>query len=219
MAKDLSAHQQKIVKRYYEHHETIQNNKLAELISELWLAEDDKVKTKLWGKAQIALMRLGVDANKVAQVVANQDVTALAALAKTVDASGAAAANQASTSTTTGKPRSMDPLHQDNYVHPRSVSVSDGRTVKQMMAEKAAASGFDSLEEDNLKRALKAFRKKLKTIKRDDESKLGRGHTTYGRPSAISAITPPREFPDPVWYKLVELGRLKKAGQGTYELP
>ena len=70
-----------------------------------------------------------------------------------------------------------------------------------------------------LRKALKAFRKKLKTIRRDDESKLGSKYVTYGRASGITAIEPPREYPPAVWAKLVELKRLCKAGQGTYELP
>ncbi len=40
-----------------------------------------------------------------------------------------------------------------------------------------------------------------------------------GKASKISAIEPPREYPPAVWAELVRLGRLNKAGQGTYELP
>ena len=88
-----------------------------------------------------------------------------------------------------------------------------------MRAEKAAEGGYDSLEEPNLKRALRAFRKKLKTIRRDDESRLGNRYVTSGRSSGITGITPPKEYPMEVWNKLADLGRLKRAGQGTFELP
>lgn len=200
MAKDLSDQQKKIVNRYYEHHDTIQHNKLSELVSELWLAEDEKTKTKLWGKAQIALMRLNVNAVQVASVVGKKDLEGLAQLVAQVDGGSAP----------------PPPTHEGE---PRVKSVADGRTIGQMKAERAAAEGYDSLEEDNLKRALRSFRRKLKTLKREDESKLGSRYVTYGKESNISAITPPHEYPRKVWLKLVELGRLKDAGGGTYRLP
>ena len=203
MAKhDLSRHQEKIVKRYYDNHETIQNNKLAELISDLWITEDEKTLVKLWGRAQTALMRLGVDATTAARIAGDRDMDRLAKLAKTLDAGGAA------------------PQPQDQGIRAiRSKSVADGRTLGEARAAKTAAGGYDSLEEDNLKKALRAFRKKLKTLRRDDESKLGGRYVSAGRASSITAITPPPEYPKAVWEKLVELKRLCHGGQGTYELP
>lgn len=197
--------QKKIIERYYEHHDTIQSDKLSQIVSDIWLAEAGTNTTKLWGKAQIALMRMGVDANRVAQVVGKRDVEALAALVKEVDATGA-------------KPQ---PAEEGRGIPkaPGAIPVNDTRTVKQMQAEKAAEGGFDSLDRENLKRALKAFRKKLKNMRRDDESRLGNRYTTYGKQSGIAAITPPNQYPTAVWEKLVEEGRLKKGGQGTYELP
>ena len=41
-------HQQNIIKRYYEHHDTIQSNRLSEMVSELWLVKDEKPQVKLW---------------------------------------------------------------------------------------------------------------------------------------------------------------------------
>lgn len=70
---------------------------------------------------------------------------------------------------------------------------------------------------EQLKQALKAFRKRLKLTRLDEESKLGGGHLT-GRHSNIVAITPPNQFPPAVWDELVRQGKLKKAGHGTYEL-
>jgi hypothetical protein len=207
-----SSHQKKIIDRYYQHHDTIQSDRLSQIVSDLWLAEEGTNKTKLWGKAQVALMRMGVDANRVAKAVGKKDVEALAELVREVDAQGAKP--QAGPGAQGGSEASRDIPKA-----PGAVPVNDTRTVKQMQAEKAAEGGYDSLEPDNLKRALKAFRKKLKNARRDDESKLGNRYTTYGKTSGITAITPPTQYPQPVWEKLAELGRLKKAGQGTYELP
>jgi hypothetical protein len=69
-----------------------------------------------------------------------------------------------------------------------------------------------------LKLALKAFRKRLRLTRLDAESKLGGGPLSGGRPSAIVAIAPPNQYPQAVWDELVRQGKLKKAGHGTYEL-
>jgi hypothetical protein len=71
---------------------------------------------------------------------------------------------------------------------------------------------------DELKQALKAFRKRLKLTRLDEESKIGRNPVTGGRSSGIVAITPPNQFPPAVWEELVRQGKLKHAGRGTYEL-
>ncbi len=69
-----------------------------------------------------------------------------------------------------------------------------------------------------LKAAFKAFKKRLKMTRLDDESKLGGGPLSGGRGSAVVAITPPGDFPPEVWEELVRQGKLKKAGHGMYEL-
>ena len=71
---------------------------------------------------------------------------------------------------------------------------------------------------DQLKAALKAFKKRLKLTRLDEESQLSRSPMTTGRACGIVAITPPNPFPQAVWDELVRQGKLKKAGQGTYEL-
>ena len=40
-----------------------------------------------------------------------------------------------------------------------------------------------------------------------------------GRPSGIVAITPPDQYPEAVWEELARQGKLRRAGQGLYELP
>ena len=73
---------------------------------------------------------------------------------------------------------------------------------------------------DQLKQALKAFKKRLKLTRLDHESKLGYGPMTKGnsRNSGIVAITPPNQFPKEVWDELTRQGKLKHVGQGLYEL-
>jgi hypothetical protein len=71
---------------------------------------------------------------------------------------------------------------------------------------------------EQLKRAFKAFKKRLKLTRLDDESKVNRRPVTGGKGSAIVAIAPPNEFPSEVWNALVRQGKLKNAGHGMYEL-
>ncbi len=70
----------------------------------------------------------------------------------------------------------------------------------------------------DLKAALKAFKKRLKLTRLDAESNIGGGPLSSGRGSGIVAVTPPNQFPPEVWAELVRQGKLKKAGGGTYEL-
>jgi hypothetical protein len=71
---------------------------------------------------------------------------------------------------------------------------------------------------EELKRAMKAFKKRLKLTRLDDESRLGYGAMTGGGKSGVVAITPPNQYPDTVWEELANQGRLKRAGYGTYEI-
>jgi hypothetical protein len=69
-----------------------------------------------------------------------------------------------------------------------------------------------------LKRALKAYRKRLKLMRLDDESTAARNPLSRGGESAISGIRPPEQYPQEIWDFLVAQGKLRDAGQGLYEL-
>jgi hypothetical protein len=69
-----------------------------------------------------------------------------------------------------------------------------------------------------LKAALKAFKKRLKLTCLDDQSRIGVGPMSSGRQSGIVGITPPDQYPPSVWEELARQGRLKYAGNGLYEL-
>ena len=80
----------------------------------------------------------------------------------------------------------------------------------------APSGGAPSQEE--LKRALKAFKKRLKLTRLDDESRIGVGPMSGGRDSRIAAIMPPDQYPRSVWDELVKQGKLREGGHGMYEL-
>lgn len=71
---------------------------------------------------------------------------------------------------------------------------------------------------EELKRAFKAFKKRLKVTRLDAESSIAGGPLSSGRRSDIVAISPPADFPQAVWDALVKQGKLKPAGRGMYEL-
>jgi hypothetical protein len=70
-----------------------------------------------------------------------------------------------------------------------------------------------------LKRAMKAFRKRLKVTMLDDASGLGVGPMSGGRGTSIVGVTPPEHYPQEVWDSLVRQKRLVADRWGTYELP
>ena len=75
------------------------------------------------------------------------------------------------------------------------------------------------LSPQELKAALKAFKKRLKLTCLDDQSRIGVGPMSSGRASGIVAITPPDQYPDAVWEELARQGKLRRSGSGMYELP
>ena len=77
--------------------------------------------------------------------------------------------------------------------------------------------GANPLSAEELKKALKAFKKRLKLTRLDHESRINASPLS-GRASHIVAISPPNQFPAAVWEELVRLGKLKKMDGGTYAL-
>ena len=86
------------------------------------------------------------------------------------------------------------------------------------MSEPGTTPPAESPSKEELKLALKAFRKRLKFTRLDDESRLGYGAMTGGGKSGIVAIRPPDQYRSAVWEELVLQGKLKYVGQGLYEL-
>ena len=76
---DLSRTQRKIVSRYYEHLDTITVQKLAEAVSELYLAEG-KAADRLWKRVETALAKTGASDTRVRQILTRRDVAGLAGL-------------------------------------------------------------------------------------------------------------------------------------------
>jgi hypothetical protein len=86
------------------------------------------------------------------------------------------------------------------------------------MSEPSSQSGVNPPGGEELKRAMHAFKRRLKLMRQEEESSLGRGPLSGGKRSTIVAIVPPNQFPRPVWDALVEQGKLRYSGHGLYEL-
>lgn len=76
--KEYSAHQQKIIRNYYENMDTIQLTKLQEIVTDLFLAESDKKRKQLWTRVEQALTKLKIPAEIKARILETQDIKILA---------------------------------------------------------------------------------------------------------------------------------------------
>jgi hypothetical protein len=81
---DYTPHQQKIIKRYYDNQNAIQRQRLAELVSELFLAEGKK-KERLWSSAATAMKKLGVPQSRIAHVLKQANPTLVAEVVKELE--------------------------------------------------------------------------------------------------------------------------------------
>lgn len=82
---DRTPYQQKVIQRYYNNREQIDQQRLSELVTNLYLAEGAKKKKSLWEKAADAMLRLGVPASRVEHVVGTADPAQLAEVVKEIE--------------------------------------------------------------------------------------------------------------------------------------
>lgn len=87
------------------------------------------------------------------------------------------------------------------------------------MPESEPPQSADTPTAEELRKAMKAFKKRLKLTRLDDEAKLGHGPMSGGKSSGVVAIMPPSQYRKAIWEALVAADRLKYAGQGLYQLP
>jgi hypothetical protein len=79
MAKqDYTKYQQGIVSNYYGHLDTIMLAKLQELVSELYLADTDKKRGRLWQRVSQAMSKLQIPPALVEHIMGKKDIEVLA---------------------------------------------------------------------------------------------------------------------------------------------
>ena len=87
-----------------------------------------------------------------------------------------------------------------------------------LLSESESVPAPNAPSPQELKQALKAFRKRLRLTRLDAESNLGGGPMSGGTSSGIVAITPPNQYPRSIWDELVRQGKLTNASHGMYSL-
>lgn len=83
--REYSNYQQKVIKRYYDNREQIDETRLSELVTNLFLAEGKK-RAKMWQTAEDLMTRMKVPASRVQHVVASDDPALLAEVVKDLQA-------------------------------------------------------------------------------------------------------------------------------------
>lgn len=79
---EYSRTQRKIIDRYYQNEDTIVATRLAEIVSDMALAEGDQKKLdRLWKRAEQALARSKLNQAEIRTVLAKRDIVGLGRLA------------------------------------------------------------------------------------------------------------------------------------------
>ena len=79
MAKNgLSKFQQGVVSRYYEHKDTIMLQRIQEMVTDLYLAETEAKRKRLWDRVHKAMVNLKVKPAIINHIMAKKDVQILA---------------------------------------------------------------------------------------------------------------------------------------------
>ena len=75
---DFTPHQRKIIDRYYARRDDIMLSKLADLVSELYLADSDRKRSALWKRVEAAMKNLKVPHATARHILDQRDPQLLA---------------------------------------------------------------------------------------------------------------------------------------------
>ena len=81
---DFTPYQQKIIKRYYDNLDTVQLQRLANLVGELYLAEGKK-KERVWKSIAIAMGKLNAPPSRIEHLMQQKKPELIAALVKELE--------------------------------------------------------------------------------------------------------------------------------------
>jgi hypothetical protein len=76
--KEYSQYQKSVISGYYDNLDTIMLGKLSELVTELYLADTQAKKDRLWERVQKAMIKLKVPPAIIEHIMEKQDVEILA---------------------------------------------------------------------------------------------------------------------------------------------
>jgi hypothetical protein len=77
---DYTPHQQGIIKRFYEHRDTLALQRLGELVSDMYVETSEARLTRAWKNVHKQLLAAGVHAHQAQTIVTERDLGALAKL-------------------------------------------------------------------------------------------------------------------------------------------
>ena len=75
---DRTPYQQGLIKRYYEHRDTLALQRLGEIVSDLYVATSEAKIARAWAAAHKQLLAAGVHPHEAGNVVKDRDLGALA---------------------------------------------------------------------------------------------------------------------------------------------
>ncbi|MEN6307283.1 MAG: hypothetical protein ABFD91_05950 [Anaerohalosphaeraceae bacterium] len=76
--RDYTKYQQKIISNYYQNMDTMALQRLQELVTELFLADTDKKRQRLWEQAEKAIEKLDIKPAIKKHILESRDVQVLA---------------------------------------------------------------------------------------------------------------------------------------------
>lgn len=85
MPQDFTPHQQKIIKRYYNNLDTIQLQRLAQLVGELYLSEGKK-RERVWTSVGDCLTKLGLPESRIDHLMRERKPELVAGVVKELEA-------------------------------------------------------------------------------------------------------------------------------------
>ncbi len=78
MAKEYSAYQKDVISNYYKNLDAIKLTRLQEMVTELYLAESETKRAKLWEKVDNAMRKIEVPEPIRSHIMTKKDITILA---------------------------------------------------------------------------------------------------------------------------------------------
>lgn len=85
---DYTPHQQKIIKRYYNNFDTIKQQRISELATELYLAEGEKKRERLWKQVAETLAQLEFPRARIDHLLGRKDPAMLVGIVKELETRG-----------------------------------------------------------------------------------------------------------------------------------
>jgi hypothetical protein len=81
---DYTPYQQKVIKRYYDNQESLARQRLAELVSDLYLTTGKK-RERVWASLEAAMQKLGIPQTRIDHLKRQDNPALIAELVKELD--------------------------------------------------------------------------------------------------------------------------------------